>query len=307
MSSIVYVFLTALFTLVPFAYYNRKELKSNTFQVIVFGILGIALTFLVAKINKINGYYIEMIVTSLICSIFNYFAVRGDIEIKLVPKSIIVLLLFFFSSLSQLLIIPILGYDINNLTNEQNLILTLFSDSVLLIILLIMYFKDLKKDFKGLKGNINAFLDIGIKYWLAGLIFMMACNVIIGLLTPAKAVNEEGVQELIRSSKYLSIITIGIIAPMIEELTFRKAFRDIFKNNLAFILTSGLVFGALHVVLSFNSFWDFLYIIPYSSLGIAFAATYAKSNNIYASTFMHMFHNTALTILSIITLGAILW
>jgi membrane protease YdiL (CAAX protease family) len=115
------------------------------------------------------------------------------------------------------------------------------------------------------------------------------------------------VQEYIHTSKYLSILVIGIIAPIIEELTFRKAFRDIFKNDLAFILTSGLVFGALHVVLSFNSLWDLLYIIPYSSLGIAFAITYSKTNNIYSTIFMHIFHNTVLTILSVIAgVGVIL-
>ena len=307
MNSIIYIFLTALFTLIPFAYYNRKELKSDTIQVLAFGILGIAITFLISKINNVNGYHLEMLITAIICSIFNYFATRDKINIKLVPKSLCVLLLFFFSSLSQLLIVPILKYDLNNLTSSQTLILTAFSDFELLIILLIIYFETLEKDFNKIKGNINKLLDIGVKYWLIGLGIMMISNLLIGFLTPAQAVNEQGVQELIHSSSILSIITVGIMAPIIEELTFRKAFKDVFKNNLAFILTSGLVFGALHVVLSFNSLWDLLYIIPYSSLGIAFAATYAKTDNIYVSIFMHMFHNTALTILSIVaSLGVIL-
>ena len=307
MNSIIYIFLTALFTLIPFAYYNRKELKSDTIQVLAFGILGIAITFLISKINKVNGYHLEMLITAIICSIFNYFATRDKINIKLVPKSLCVLLLFFFSSLSQLLIVPILKYDLNNLTSSQTLILTAFSDFELLIILLIIYFETLEKDFNKIKGNINKLLDIGVKYWLIGLGIMMISNLLIGFLTPAQAVNEQGVQELIHSSSILSIITVGVMAPIIEELTFRKAFKDVFKNNLAFILTSGLVFGALHVVLSFNSLWDLLYIIPYSSLGIAFAATYAKTDNIYVSIFMHMFHNTALTILSIVaSLGVIL-
>ena len=307
MNSIIYIFLTALFTLIPFAYYNRKELKSDTIQVLAFGILGIAITFLISKINKVNGYHLEMLITAIICSIFNYFATRDKINIKLVPKSLCVLLLFFFSSLSQLLIVPILKYDLNNLTSSQTLILTAFSDFELLIILLIIYFETLEKDFNKIKGNINKLLDIGVKYWLIGLGIMMISNLLIGFLTPAQAVNEQGVQELIHSSSILSIITVGVMAPIIEELTFRKAFKDVFKNNLAFILTSGLVFGALHVVLSFNSLWDLLYIIPYSSLGIAFAATYAKTDNIYVSIFMHMFDNTALTILSIVaSLGVIL-
>ena len=91
-------------------------------------------------------------------------------------------------------------------------------------------------------------------------------------------------------------------------LTFRKAFRDVFKNDLVFILTSGLIFGGLHVLLSLSSAWDLFYLIPYCSLGIAFAKMYKESDNIFTSIMMHMFHNTALTIISVIGIGAIiLW
>lgn len=307
MNTIVVVFLTALFTLLPFAYANKNKEKISSIEVLCFGILGMAITLLIAKINNKDFNYLGIIITGLICSTFNYYATTKNVDIKMVPKSLIVLLLFFFSSLFQLILIPILHYDINNLTANENLILTAFSDFILLIILSIIYFKSLKNDFKDLKGNLYKYMDIAVKYWLIGLVVMMISNVTIGIMTSAEAVNEETVQELIHSSKYLSIITIGVMAPIIEELTFRKAFRDIFKNDLIFILTSGLVFGALHVVLSFNSLWDLLYIIPYSSLGIAFAATYSKTKNIYTTIFMHVFHNTVLTIFSILAgIGVIL-
>ena len=307
MNTIIIIFLTALFTLLPFAYANKNKEKISLIEVLCFGILGIAITFLIAKTSNKEFNCLGIIITGLICSIFNYFTTTKAIDIKLVPKSLMVLLLFFFSSLFQLILVPILNYDLKNLTANQNLVLTAFSDFILLVILFIIYFKSLKNDFKNLKGNIYKYMDTAVKYWLIGLAIMMISNIAIGLFTDAKAVNEESVQELIHSSKYLAIITIGVMAPIIEELTFRKAFRDIFKNDLAFILTSGLVFGALHVVLSLNSLWDLFYIIPYSSLGIAFAATYSKTNNIYTTMFMHLFHNTILTILSIVAgVGVIL-
>ena len=98
----------------------------------------------------------------------------------------------------------------------------------------------------------------------------------------------------------MSIIAVGILAPIIEELTFRKAFREVFTNKTLFVLASGLIFGGLHVILSLNSLWDLFYIIPYSSLGIAFGYMYQKTDNIYTSIIMHIFHNTALTTLSLI-------
>ncbi len=224
---------------------------------------------------------------------------------KNILKTGLVLLLFFFSSLLQLIPIYIWKLDINNITNVQQLFLTMFSDSILLLILIFLYRKTLKEDFQKLKGNFYQILDSGIKYWLIGLVVMMASNIIISLfITQAQAGNEEGVQELIHSSSFLSIITVGILAPIIEELTFRKSFRDIFENKILFVLMSGFIFGGLHVILSLNSYWDLFYIIPYSSLGIAFGYMYAKTDNIYTSMMMHIFHNTVLTIFSI--LGAMI-
>lgn len=223
------------------------------------------------------------------------------INIKKIPKLIIIVTLFFLASLFQLIPISLFHIDINHITDYQQLLLTTFSDSILLIILAFIYRKDLKKDFKKLKENFNSIIDTGIKYWFIGLIVMVISNIFIGLfISNAKAGNEEGVQQLIHSSKFLSIFAVGILAPIIEELTFRKAFRDVFTNRTLFVLTSGLVFGGLHVILSLNSLWDLFYIIPYSSLGIAFSYMYQKTDNIYTSMIMHIFHNTALTTLSLI-------
>lgn len=222
------------------------------------------------------------------------------INVKKIPKLVGIVLLFFSASLLQLIPIELFKLDITNITANQQLWLTIFSNSILLIILIIIYRKSLKEDFKKIKGNLYQLLDSGIKYWLIGLIVMMASNIIISLfITEAQAGNEQGVQELIHSSGLLSIIAVGILAPIIEELTFRKAFREVFNHKILFVLASGLIFGGLHVVLSLNSYWDLFYIIPYSSLGIAFGYMYQKTDNIYTSIIMHMFHNTALTLLSL--------
>lgn len=220
-------------------------------------------------------------------------------------KLIFVLILFFFGSITQLIPIKIFNMDINNLTAMENVLLATFSNTIILSILIFIYRKDLKEDFKKLKNNFYKCIDCGIKYWLIGLIVMMVSNIIImTLFTQAKAGNEEGVQNLISGSGYISLISIGILAPMIEELTFRKAFHDLIKNKWAFIIVSSLVFGSLHIIFTLNSIWDFLYLVPYCSLGIAFGLMYADSDNIFTSIMMHMFHNTASTIISI--LGAMI-
>lgn len=295
------VMLGMFVTLVPYIMYNFNSIRVDKNKTILWGIISFILSLLVFKITDTIFNYIGLITTIIVATTFNLFIVKKDVDIKKIPKSILVILLFFFISLVQLIPIYLFNLDINNLTTMQTLLLTLFSNSILLVILISMYRDTLKDDFKKIKNNFNEMMDIGIKCWLVGLIIMIISNVIIGLFIPlANAGNEQGVQEYISTSGIVSMLAIGIIAPIIEELTFRKAFRDIFKSKWLFILSSGLIFGSLHVVLSLNSLWDLFYIIPYSSLGIAFGYMYYKTDNIYTSIIMHMFHNTSLTILSII-------
>ncbi len=100
-------------------------------------------------------------------------------------------------------------------------------------------------------------MDVAIKYWLIGLIIMGTSNVLITFLaTGAQASNEMGVQTMIHGAPLASFLAAGILAPIIEELTFRKSFFDALKNKWLFILTSGLIFGGLHVI-SATSWQDF--------------------------------------------------
>ena len=229
-------------------------------------------------------------------------------NLKKLPKTLIVFLLFIFSSIFQLLGLYLFKFDIKNLTTLQELILVSFSELTIFFILILIYFKDLIKDLKKLKNDFNKNMDIAIKYWLLGFLIMVVSNIIIGLfITKAKANNEAGVQELITGSTYISIIIFGIIAPFVEEVVFRKSFRDVLTNDKLFIITAGLIFGGLHVIPSMTSLWDLFYLIPYCSLGIAFSMIYQKTDNIFYSMFVHMLHNTGIIVLSTIGIGAILW
>ena len=87
-----------------------------------------------------------------------------------------------------------------------------------------------------------------------------------------------------------------------DDLLIQKGLKDIIGYNLVFILASGLLFGSMHVLGSANNVSDLLYIIPYSSLGIAFAYLYYKTKNIFSSIVMHMIHNSIFVALEIFVL-----
>ncbi len=227
---------------------------------------------------------------------------KRSILIKKIIQSIFVFILFYYSSYLQLIPILLFNMDIEKLTSTQNICLSLFSNIVLLLILCKIYWKELKAEWINFRKNSLQNMDAAFRYWFLGLVGMAVSNIILNfVLNAGGATNEKMVQEMITTLPILMLINAGIIAPIIEELTFRKAFKNVFQNKWVFILSSGLIFGGLHVITSFSTPLELLYIIPYSSLGISFAYMYYKTNTIYTSISMHIIHNTVLTLLSILT------
>jgi membrane protease YdiL (CAAX protease family) len=81
------------------------------------------------------------------------------------------------------------------------------------------------------------------------------------------------------------------MAPLIEEIIFRKAIREAIKNKKLYVIVSSLIFGAFHILGAAESLFSWLYVIPYAALGVSFAYTYIKTDNIYSSMCLHSFHN----------------
>ena len=219
-------------------------------------------------------------------------------------KFILTIIIFFCSAFFQL--IPVKLFNINNITPKIQILLTLFSNMMNILFLVIMYYKDLKEDFKVFLENKKEMLEEGFKIWVVGLVLMAGSNVVINLFSPNKiAGNEEAIRSLITAAPYIMLFNTSILAPLIEEITFRKAFRDIIDTKWLFVIISGVVFGALHVITSIRNAYDFLYLLPYCSLGIALSYMYAKTKNIFVSISMHALHNFLITFMNIIALGMI--
>lgn len=209
--------------------------------------------------------------------------------------------IFYFGRYLQL--IPIILFNIKYPTNNMSTftLLNLFSNIIIMSTLIWIFFKPLKEGFKKLKKAPLKTIDSAFKYYIIGLFGMMVSNIIITFIFHGNgANNEKVVQSMISSAPIFMIISAGIIAPIIEEIVFRLSMNKIFKKTWTYVLASGLLFGSLHVISSFNSIIDLLYIIPYSSLGFAFAYMDRKEDSIYPSIIMHILHNTVLTIISII-------
>ena len=116
------------------------------------------------------------------------------------------------------------------------------------------------------------------------------------------ATNQTNLMDMFKTLPIYVILLACIYAPITEELLFRGIFRKIFNNKYLFIILSGIIFGALHVVDDFQSIKELLYILVYSSLGIFLGTVYYKTNNLFANILFHFMQNT-LAILAMIILS----
>lgn len=203
-----------------------------------------------------------------------------------------VFLLYFFVSQFQGLPFWILNIDTAAIPEVLKAIYVCAVQILLVISIIYIYRQDIKNNLEDLKKNHQTYFKKYLKYWFLALGLMMVANSIILISEPnSVAGNEEAVREMFNSMPIYTFISAVIIAPFLEELVFRKSFRDMFSNNLLFIILSGLTFGAFHVIGSFETLFDLIYIIPYSIPGFVFAYTLSKSKNIFVPIGLHFLHN----------------
>ena len=223
------------------------------------------------------------------------------ILIKNVFKLILVLLIFNYSYLFQYIPIIIFKMDVKNISLATNVWLNFFANVCLMIVLALLYRKELVNEFKKFKAKFFDNINVGFNYWILGTFIMIVSNLIINaFFKTGGATNEQLVQKMISNLPYIMLLNAGLVAPFNEEIVFRKAFKNIIKNKYIFAIVSFLVFGFVHVLGNASSWVEYLYIIPYGALGAVFALADYKTDTVFTSISMHMFHNFFLTLLSII-------
>lgn len=102
--------------------------------------------------------------------------------------------------------------------------------------------------------------------------------------------NQQNVESLISIVPFLSMITVVILAPFVEEIIFRYL---LIKGLGKYIpvwaagVVSVIVFAAIHVLQA----GDFINIIPYLALGAGLTIAYIRTNNIMVPIAMHFIQN----------------
>ena len=180
--------------------------------------------------------------------------------------------------------------DLGNMLINTASYLTIF---VLLLVIMFPYFRSLINKFK-----------IPLAYMWAGigtgalLGFSIIYGIIISFIFPdiGQGGNQTSVSNMVTSFPFISLIIIGIIGPMCEELTYRVGLFTLLRRihpAFAYIGTA-ILFGLIHFdFFSSDYLTEFVYLVNYIFAGVCFAFIYEKggfgasllahiSNNVYS-------------------------
>ena len=181
-------------------------------------------------------------------------------------------------------------------------ILALF---IYFLVIAFVYFQELRDEFYTFKNNFKVCLDNGFKYWMLGFFIMIVSNLVINYLIMGGniAANEELNRQAIAANPlWYTALSIVVIAPLIEELLFRKSTDKIFKKEIYYCIFSALLFGFAHVLADLSSILNLLYIIPYGALGYGLALMDRKTNTTFTSIMFHSLHNLFTLVLILLAL-----
>lgn len=214
--------------------------------------------------------------------------------------AIAIILAYLLSGIIE--IIPFIIFNINteNLSKLFIMIYSISYEVIFIFMIIMIYKKEIKYNLNALRKNVNEIFFKYIPYWILMIFLMYVSNAIIYFILGNIAKNEEEVRTIIDNYPIYAFILSVILAPVMEELVFRKCVRKIFNNKIIYILISGLFFGMMHVLTDFSSATDLLFLIPYSIPGFVFAYIYTDSKNIFSSICLHMMHNFILVMLQIL-------
>lgn len=214
-------------------------------------------------------------------------------------KIILNIFMFLFYFIYQLIVIAFINILKIKIDSNLEKGIYLFTSSLIyFIIVLLVYRKELIIDLKNF--NIKILLKY-IPIYIIGIVLMGISSYIVSSITNIPtAENETLVREYIKLFPVYMTFSTVIYAPFVEEITFRKTFKNIINDKILFILVSGIIFGLIHIGISDNTTNDLLMIIPYIIMGIDFSYIYCKSDNIFTTITIHSIHNLILLIIQFI-------
>jgi hypothetical protein len=158
---------------------------------------------------------------------------------------------------------------------------------IMIIILFIVNHDNLIEDFVNIKNDYKNKIVNVILFTFIFAILVIISNKFLYNILGSIADTESTSRSLFLNYPVIMFITIGILAPIFEELTARYPYRNININKNIKLFIYSTIFALMHI----KSIDNLIYIIPYMFLSLEFSYAYYKTNNIYGSIIVHMINN----------------
>lgn len=183
-------------------------------------------------------------------------------------------------------------------SSDLNAYYNFFFDLIFACFAIIVFRKELKKQFNHLKEQDTmdfihqVLLGIPVLYG-ASFVGSLLSMVLTGDMSSSE--NQILIEEMMKQVPVIMIISVTVLAPILEELIFRLLlFTGFYKwGRWAGYLIAGGLFGFLHVyqpILQGN-FMEILQIFPYLFMGLGLCFVYEKADNIFAPILCHAIMN----------------
>lgn len=165
---------------------------------------------------------------------------------------------------------------------------------LLVVFCVLIYYKDLKRDIIAFKNNFKVYFKYALKTWGLMLLTVIICALFLSMFGK---IDESTNQQLLKKLPLLYVIPSAVImAPIVEETIFRGVLRKVIRNDLIFIIISGIAFGSLHVLKEPSILAAIKASVTYIVMGMFMARCYVKTNNITINMLIHLMQNTMASI-----------
>ncbi|UOY91570.1 CPBP family intramembrane metalloprotease [Ectobacillus sp. JY-23] len=168
-----------------------------------------------------------------------------------------------------------------------------FAVALLIIVLLVKNDPDFPRHEKAAPGKTFMWMVLGV--FLAYTAQIVAATIEMNLLgIEPGSDNTKALVEIAELTPWFIIVT-SIIAPILEEIVFRKIlFGALYKRFNFFIaaIISSLIFAAVH--------GEFSHLLIYTAMGLVFAFLYAHTKRIIVPIAAHVMMNTIVVLINIV-------
>lgn len=197
----------------------------------------------------------------------------------------------------------ILGVILNLIGINNNITIMFVSDLIFTLVVLKVYKKDLQEEFNEYKKQKSKLKNILI--WV---LILFGVNIVLSLILKIVMPqlnnldnNSESIVQLFEISTIYTFFKTLLYAPVIEELVFKKAIRDIIHNDTAFVLISSSIYTIMNFIYT-TSVPEYIWfdIIQYFTFSSILSLAYIKNKNIIPVMIIKFIYNLIPTILLIV-------